>query len=209
MSRRPLPLATVALVLATLVGYLAELVGGGMPVCERFGVTAAGLRSGDVLPLLVYPLLHDPDNLLHVGGNVVLLALVASIVEGWMGKPAPGRRVLRGRRPGRAQARLLAPSADPLVGGSGAIFALLAIAAVVSPRTLAFTSVLFATNLVALFHPSPWLVPATHGAGGDPCALAAVAGVLGLVAARRARRPDEASRPPPWILNETSCRSTR
>jgi hypothetical protein len=58
---RRLPVATLAVVLATLAAYSVELAGGGLPLCQQFGVTPERLlRTGDVVPLLVYPLLHAP-----------------------------------------------------------------------------------------------------------------------------------------------------
>ncbi len=184
--RRPLPVATLGLVLATLAGYALEMAGGGLPVCERYGVTAAGLRSGDVLPLFAYPLLHDPDHVWHLLANVALLAVLGSTTERSLGGLRTVGVYVAGAVLGALGHVLLAPGAAPLVGASGAVFALAAVAAVVEPRLLAFVGVLFAVNLVALFHPSPWLVPATASLGCHVAGFTAGALLVALARARRA-----------------------
>jgi membrane associated rhomboid family serine protease len=163
--RRPRPLVTAGLVLAILGAYGLEIAGGGLPVCEAYGFAPERfLRTGDVLPALAYPLLHDPSNPMHLAGNVVMLGLFGALVERQLRAVRMLGVYLAAGIAGALGHLLIAPEAtDPLVGNSGCVFALLAIA--IDPRTLVFTALLFAANLVALFHPSPWLVPAPTSIG--------------------------------------------
>lgn len=162
-----LPFATLALVSAILLAYAIELDGGGMPICERLGfVPDRFLRTGNIIPLLAYSLLHDPSSTVHLVGNVVLLGLFGALVERQLGGPCMLAVFFISGIAGALGHLLLAPGAtEPLVGCSGCVFALLAIAAALEPRTRAFTALLFTANLVALVHPSPWLVPAGTSIG--------------------------------------------
>ncbi len=152
MTRRhPRPVVTAALVGVTTIAFLAELAGGGMAVCDRWGLVPSRLlASGEVLPLFTYGLLHDPSGFLHVGGNLVVLALAGPVVERQIG----ALRLLVVYVCAAVLAGLLhvvaAPSAtDALVGNSGCVCALAAIAVAIRPQFAGFAIGFLAWNLYA------------------------------------------------------------
>ena len=76
-------------------------------------------------------------------------------------------------------------STTPLVGASGAIFGVLAAAAMIYGRaTLVFVAVYFATNLIALFFPNPLLAPPATALGAHVGGFAIGFVMLRLVFAR-------------------------
>lgn len=143
------PLVTVALVLAVLLAFSAELAGGGMAVCEARGlVPARFVRTGDFGPVLYSLFLHDPANLLHVGGNVLFLAAFGTLVEGSLGHLRFLVAYLAAGVGGALLHVLVDPAAtDPLVGCSGALFGVMALAAVLRPRLLGFVGSYAALNV--------------------------------------------------------------
>jgi len=153
------PLVTVALVLANLLAYLVERADGGRAFCEAHGLVPARFtRSGDLGPIFSSMFLHDPASLWHLGGNMAFLAVFGALVERALG-PARFLVVYLAAGVGGALTHVLVnPAAtDPLVGASGAIFGVLAVAAVIRPRLLGFVACFFAMNL--------W--DALSGAGGE------------------------------------------
>lgn len=135
-----MPLVTVALILANVLAYWLELASGGQAFCERFGLVPAHFMStGDITPLVSSMFLHDPSSLLHLGGNMAFLALFGAIVEGALGGlPFLAVYLLAGVAGGLLHVEVDPKALDPLVGASGAIFGLIAVAAALRPRLLGF-----------------------------------------------------------------------
>lgn len=134
------PLATVALVLGNLLAYLAELAAGGGAFCEAHGlVPARFVRTGDLGPLFSSMFLHDPSGLAHIAGNMAFLAVFGVLVERSIGSLRFLVVYLAAGVGGALLHVLVNPAAtDPLVGASGAIFGVLAVAAVLRPRLIGF-----------------------------------------------------------------------
>lgn len=134
------PIVTVALVLANLAAYGFELAAGGMGVCEAYGlVPAEFMRSGGVSPIFSSMFLHDPSNVTHVAGNMVFLTVFGVLVERQLGRLVFSGLYLGAGVFGAMLHVLVDPtSASPLVGASGAIFGVMAVAAVLRPRLLGF-----------------------------------------------------------------------
>lgn len=135
-----MPVVTVALILANLLAYLLELASGGGAFCESHGLIPANfMRSGDLGPVLSSMFLHDPSGLAHLGGNMVFLALFGTLVERSIGSVRLLAVYLAAGVGGAMMHVLVNPAAtDPLVGCSGALFGVLAVAAVVRPRLIGF-----------------------------------------------------------------------
>lgn len=136
MAQKFVPYATF-LTASTIVGsYMLEVETGGMRVCEALGFVPAHWNIGTALSSLFF---HDPSNLYHVGGNVVFLLVFGAVVEEALGSVGFAALYLAAGLGGAALHYLVNPAAtDPLVGCSGALFGLLAVAAVVRPRFLGF-----------------------------------------------------------------------
>lgn len=146
MTRRSPPLVTILLVLAILAVYGLELAGDGMAICYRLGFVAARPTLASALSALF---LHDPGNAWHVGGNVVALGLFGALVERELGSLRFLALYLLGGLAGAALHLVVDPSSTvPLVGCSGAIFGLLAMAAVLRPPLLGFVVAFAAINVV-------------------------------------------------------------
>lgn len=140
-SMRPqTPLITVALILANILAFWAELEGDALAVCYAYGlVPAQFLASGDLTPILSSLFLHDPGALFHLGCNMAFLAVFGAVVEREIGSL---RLLVLYLAAGVAGALLhvaVDPSSTlPLVGASGAVFGILAVAGVVRPPLLGF-----------------------------------------------------------------------
>lgn len=137
-----MPLVTLFLVALNALVYALELEGGGMPVCEKFGLVPAHLEPS---ALVTYAFLHDPGTLLHIGCNMAFLAVFGAVVENALG----GFRFLTLYGLAAVAGGLLHGVVDPtsttaLVGASGAIFGVLAVAAALHPRLLAPATATFA-----------------------------------------------------------------
>jgi membrane associated rhomboid family serine protease len=146
------PLATVALVLANLLAYCLELTSGGVEFCASHGlVPARFMRSGDLGPLFSSMFLHDPAGLSHIAGNMAFLAFFGTLVERSIGSLRFLAVYLAAGVAGALMHVLVNPAAtDPLVGASGAIFGVMAVAAVVRPRLVGFVASYAAYNLAEL-----------------------------------------------------------
>jgi membrane associated rhomboid family serine protease len=183
--RRPLPLATVGLVLTNLGAYALELALGGLPVCEAYGfVPERFLRSGGLAPVLASTFLHDPSSPAHIAGNMVFLAIFGTLAERALGRSRLLALYLLAGLGGAAMHLLVQPlAAAALVGASGAVAGLMAVGAVVRPRAmLGFTIVYIGMNLLGLFVTTP-LIPAdasvaAHVGGFSTGALAVMTGRL-------------------------------
>jgi membrane associated rhomboid family serine protease len=143
------PLFTLALVTACLLGYALELVDGGQVVCEAYGLVPAHfLRSGDLEPLLSSLFLHDPSGPYHLAGNMLFLVVFGALVEGAIGHLAFLGLYLAAGVGGGLLHVLVAPSAAiPLVGASGSIFGILAVAGILRPRLLGFVAAFASLNI--------------------------------------------------------------
>jgi len=159
MPRRSVPLVTVALVSANVLAYLFELGAGGQAVCYAHGlVPAKFVHSGALGPLFTSLFLHDPAGLAHIVGNMAFLALFGAIVEGALGgSPFLGLYLVAGALGGLMHVLVSPTATEPLVGASGAIFGILAVAGALRPRLLGFVAVFVGINI---FH-------AVAGGGGN------------------------------------------
>lgn len=131
-----MPLVTLFLVTLNAAVYALELSGGGMPVCEKFGLVPA---HPGWATLFTYSFLHDPRTLMHLGCNLAFLVVFGTVVERAIG----GARLLCLYALAAVVGGLLHGAVDPtateaLVGASGAIFGVLAVAAALRPRLLGF-----------------------------------------------------------------------
>jgi membrane associated rhomboid family serine protease len=177
------PLVTVTLAASILAVYGLELAGDGRALCARFGFTPA---HPSLVTAATSLLLHEPSSLLHVGGNLVFLIVFGVIVEREIGGPRFLALFLAGGLAGAAMHVVVDPgSLSPLVGCSGSLFAVLAVAAALyGPGMLAFVAVLVATNVAHAF-----------GAPGDAvvsfgCHLGGFASGVALVVLTRLRGVD-------------------
>ena len=154
-ARRPFPLVTLALAAAILGVYGVELAGDGPAICERFGFTPAHASLGTALSSVF---VHDPRTLWHVGGNLAVLVLVGARVEQVIGSWRFLALFVAGGLVGASLHLIVDPSSTvALVGCSGSLFAVVAVAATIyGPGMLAFVGVLV---LAAIAH--------AFGASGD------------------------------------------
>lgn len=140
-----MPLITVALVLANLLVYALELAFGGQSFCEIYGLIPAHFAPAALLSSLF---LHDPGSLSHIAGNMAFLAVFGAIVEGALGGPLLLAVYLTAGAFGGLMHVLVDPSSiDPLVGASGAIFGVLAVAGALRPRLLGFVVAFVGLNI--------------------------------------------------------------
>jgi membrane associated rhomboid family serine protease len=144
------PLVTLALAAAILAVFAVELAGDGAELCAQFGLVPA---SPTLVTAAASLFLHDPSSLWHVGGNLAVLLLVGSRVEQAIGSTRLLGLFLAGGLAGVALHIVVDPSSlSPLVGCSGALFAVLAVAAALyGPGMLAFVAALVATNVAHAF----------------------------------------------------------
>jgi membrane associated rhomboid family serine protease len=135
-----MPLVTLVLVALNVLAFRLELASGGEAFCYAHGLIPAQFaRSGDFGPLMTSLFLHDPSGLAHIGANMTFLLVFGALVEGALGSlPFLALYGLAGAAGGLLHV-LVAPTATiPLVGASGAVFGVLAVAAVLRPRLLGF-----------------------------------------------------------------------
>lgn len=182
---RRLPLATLAVVGAILLAYACELGAGGLPVCERLGFVAA---HPSLVSALTSIALHDPDHVGHLVGNVLALIVIGSLVEAELGALGLVGLFVAGGLGGALVHLLVDPvSTTALVGASGSIAGLMAVAAVARPRAmLAFVVCFVGLHLVALLGAtglSPGSASVACHVGGFVCGT----GTVLLGQARRAR----------------------
>lgn len=132
------PLVTLILVGLNFLAYRLELAAGGMPACEAYGLIPAQIAQ-DPARVLTSLFLHDPASWGHLGGNMAFLLVFGALVEGALG--GLGFLALYGLAgaAGGLLHVLCTPTATiPLVGASGAVFGVIAVAAVIRPRLLGF-----------------------------------------------------------------------
>jgi membrane associated rhomboid family serine protease len=140
-----------AVVAAVILGvYGLELAGDGQALCDAYGLVPARPSFGTALTSMW---LHDPTNVCHVGGNLATLVLVGSRVERAIGSTRFAAIYLAGGLAGAAMHVVVDPnSTTPLVGCSGSLFAVLAVAAALfGPAMLGFVAVLVVSNILHAF----------------------------------------------------------
>jgi membrane associated rhomboid family serine protease len=149
-ARPPFPLVTAALAVAIVGVFAVELAGNGAEFCARFGLVPARPSLGAALSSLF---VHDPSAFAHVAGNVAVLLIVGTLVERAIGSWRFAALFFAGGLAGAALHVVVDPTSTvPLVGCSGALFAVLAVAAALfGPGMLAFTAVLVASNVAHAF----------------------------------------------------------
>ncbi len=134
------PLFTALLIAANFLAYGLELEAGGQTACEAYGlVPTRFVRSGELGPIFSSLFLHVPGDITHIGGNMLFLAVFGVLVERALGHLRFLGLYLAAGVLGALMHVLVSPTAaEPLVGASGAIFGVLAVAAVLRPRLLGF-----------------------------------------------------------------------
>jgi membrane associated rhomboid family serine protease len=144
---------TAFLVLVTLLAYLLELALGGMAACQEYGfVPARFSETRDLGPLFASLFLHDPSGLAHIGGNLAFLAVFGVVVERDLGALRFGLLYTAAGVAGGLLHVIVDPSSTtPLVGCSGAVSGVLAVAAVLRPRLLGFLLAYGGLNVWAAF----------------------------------------------------------
>lgn len=144
-----MPFVTILLVAANLFAYLLELSLGGQAICAAFGLVPAHFMKSDALaPLFSSLFLHDPKNLAHLAGNMAFLALFGTVVERALGGfRFLGLYLFAGAFGGLMHVLVAPGSLDPLVGASGAIFGVMAVAGALRPRLLGFVVAFMGLNI--------------------------------------------------------------
>jgi membrane associated rhomboid family serine protease len=143
------PLVTLLLILATVAAYGLELAAGGFSACEAYGLVPAKFaQTGNLTPIFTALFLHDPGHISHLAGNMTFLLLFGAVVEGELGGLALFLLYGLAGLAGGLLHVLVDPSAvEPLVGASGAIFGVLAVAAALRPPLLGFALGFGALNI--------------------------------------------------------------
>jgi membrane associated rhomboid family serine protease len=190
MRRNSFPIMTFLLAASILAVYGLELSGNGLAMCERFGFVAAHPGFGTALSSLF---VHDPAGWSHVGGNLAVLLIVGTLVEREIGSRRFGGLFAVGGLCGAGLHLVADPaSTTALVGCSGSLFAVLAVAAALyGPAMLAFVAVLVVTNVAhALGAPGEAAVSFGAHLGGFSLGVlvVALARLRGVELHRRARR---------------------
>lgn len=150
----PAPIVTGALVLANVAVYFLEraLAAGGVDACGAYGLVPARLiATGEVTPIVTSLFMHDPSNVVHIGGNMLALVLFGSLVERALG-PARFAMLYLASGIGGALTHVIVDSTatNALVGASGCLFGVLAVSAVLRPRLLGFVASMATFNIVSL-----------------------------------------------------------
>lgn len=137
-----MPLLTVLLILANLAAYGLELAAGGLPACEAYGLIPAHFtQTGNMAPVFTALFLHDPSGFSHLAGNMAALLLFGAVVERELGTVLFGVVYAAAGLAGGLLHVTVNPTAiEPMVGASGAIFGVMAVAACVRPRLLGFAA---------------------------------------------------------------------
>jgi membrane associated rhomboid family serine protease len=135
---------TLLLIFANLAVFGFELAAGGQPVY------AYGLVPAHVVPsaLISSLFLHDPSTFAHLGGNMVFLAIFGTLVEKELGGALFLALYLVAGVSGGFMHVMANPVATaPLVGASGAIFGVMAVAGALRPSLLAFVLAFASINV--------------------------------------------------------------
>lgn len=143
------PLFTPLLVLATSAAYSLELAAGGFQACETLGLVPASFtQTGNLTPVFRALFLHDPAHISHLAGNMAFLLLFGAVVEDALGGLALLLLYgLAGLAGGLLHVAIDPSSTVPMVGASGAVFGVMAVAAAIRPRFLGFALGFGALNI--------------------------------------------------------------
>lgn len=142
---RTLPLITSILIAVNLLAYAHELMLGGSNVCATYGLIPARFT---VETLFTSLFLHDPSGLAHILGNMAFLAFFGTLVEQRFGHLRFLGLYLTAGAAGGLLHVLVDPSVTiPLVGASGAICGVLAVAGALRPRLLGFVAAFIGINV--------------------------------------------------------------
>lgn len=168
-----MPIVTPVLVALNILVYLLELASGGTAFCYAHGLVPAHFVPETLVSSMF---LHDPGTLFHIGGNMAFLLVFGTVVEGSLG--GLGFLVVyfaSGALGGLFHVAIDPTSVVPLVGASGAIAGVLALASVINPRLIGFAAAFTVTNVWnALSGGAPDVSFATHIAGFSVGAAAAL-----------------------------------
>jgi membrane associated rhomboid family serine protease len=139
MARNTAPV-TALLAFALVAVYGCELAPGGTAIAHAYGLVPARPSFETALSSMF---LHDPSSWAHIGGNLVFLIVLGSVVERAIGSLRfLGLYGAAGLGGAALHCIVNAGSSTPLVGASGALFGLLAVAAAIRPRLLGFAVML-------------------------------------------------------------------
>ena len=139
------PLTTLALISANFLAYALELANGGFGSCNAYGLIPAHLEPMNFLSSLF---LHDPMSFTHIVGNMACLAVFGTVVEDFLGGFVFLALYLAAGILGGAMHVLVnTSSVAPLVGASGAISGVMAVAVVLHPRLLGFVVAFIGLNV--------------------------------------------------------------
>jgi membrane associated rhomboid family serine protease len=135
--------ATALLVVLNLAVFGLELAGGVVPSCEAHGLVPAHFALGAIFSSM---LLHA--SWMHLAGNLAALAVFGGIVEGQLGSFRLLAIYLAAGVGGALLHVLVNPaSTDALVGCSGCVFGLIAVASALRPRLIGFALGFVGVNL--------------------------------------------------------------
>jgi membrane associated rhomboid family serine protease len=143
LPTRTFPFVNYALIAVNVAVYLFERVTieGGVPpdsLLHAFGLVPARIwvdPAGAAVSVLTSMFMHDPTNIMHVGGNMLFLWIFGDNVEDAMGHGRYLVFYIAGGLCAAAAQTLASPmSMVPMVGASGAIAAVLAAYAFLYPR---------------------------------------------------------------------------
>jgi membrane associated rhomboid family serine protease len=142
-SRSSFPLLTCLFVILNGLVYILELEAGSRGargLCDTFGLVPVRFaHGGSIWTLVSSAFLHDPNDVWHLVGNVAFLAVFGVIVEGALGHAGfLAVYLIAAVAGGLLHVHVDPASMTPLVGASGAIFGLIAVAAAIRPPILGF-----------------------------------------------------------------------
>jgi membrane associated rhomboid family serine protease len=144
MARETAPV-TALLAFALVAAFCVEISLGGNSICETYGLVPSHPSFETALSAMF---LHDPSSVFHLGGNLVFLVIFGSIVERALGSfRFLGLYAAAGLAGAALHCLVASGSSTPLVGASGALYGLLAVAAIVRPRLIGFAVMLTGLNV--------------------------------------------------------------
>jgi membrane associated rhomboid family serine protease len=144
LPTRTFPFVNYALIAANVAGFFLEwsaLGAGWQPneLLETWGLVPIRLFESPVVgveTVFTSMFMHDPTNLMHIGGNMLFLWIFGDNVEDAMGHARYlAFYVLGGVAAAAAQTIAGPMSVIPMVGASGAISAVLAAYVILYPRS--------------------------------------------------------------------------
>lgn len=134
---------TTLLGAAILAAYCLEQALGANAVCHAYGLVPAHPSFGTALSSMF---LHAGFS--HLAGNLLFLVIFGTIVEQEIGSVRFLGLYVTAELGGAAMHALIDPSSTvPLVGCSGALCGLLAVAGALKPRTLGFVVAFIGLNV--------------------------------------------------------------